>query len=232
MPRVKGMIARGASTFKARAVLPTVSWPNWSSLFSGAAPEIREGRGDFPSLFTVLKNHPGKAGGAVLFYEWEPLAGLCDDAAAEKRRIRSTAESAREVAAYIREKKPVFTAVVFDEPDGTGHEKRWGSRAYYRRLNEMDGYIGLIEDAVKEAGIYDETVFVISADHGGSFWGHGHNLPKQRAIPLIIRGRGVKEGFTIPPPVSICDIAPTMAAILGLEIPGEWTGRPLGDLFQ
>jgi len=29
----------------------------------------------------------------------------------------------------------------------------------------------------------------------------------------------------------LCDIAPTMAAILGLQIPSEWTGQVIWDIF-
>ncbi|MDR2551678.1 MAG: alkaline phosphatase [Treponema sp.] len=230
MPTVKRMIAQGSSAMNARAVLPTVSWPNWSSLFSGAPPELRTAK-DFPSIFTLLKKQkPG--GGAALFYEWGPLEDLCGGEEADKGRILSNEESARKVAAYIREKKPSLTAVVFNEPDGTGHSKRWGSRAYYGVLAELDGFIAAIEEAVREAGIYDSTVFMVSSDHGGTFWGHGYNIRKQREIPLVVYGGGIREGYVLSSPVSICDLAPTMALILGLEIPREWTGRPLTEIFK
>jgi arylsulfatase A-like enzyme len=96
----------------------------------------------------------------------------------------------------------------------------------------LDGLIAVIEQAVKDAGIYDSTVFILSADHGGSFRGHGANFPKQRKIPLVMYGPGIKEGFVILSPVSICDIAPTMAALLGMEIPPEWTGCLLQEIFK
>jgi arylsulfatase A-like enzyme len=89
----------------------------------------------------------------------------------------------------------------------------------------------LIEQGVKDAGIYDTTVFMLSADHGGIGWGHGFNSPQQRRIPLIIYGSGIREGFTIPS-ADICDIAPTMASVLGLQIPSEWTGKSLEEIFR
>ena len=119
--------------------------------------------------------------------------------------------------------------MVFNEPDHTGF---WGCPSYYAKLAELDGFIAIIEQAVRDAGIYDNTIFILSADHGGTIWGHGSNIPRHRRIPLIIYGNNIKEGFVIPARRSICDIAPTMAVILGLEIPAEWTGLPLLGIFK
>ncbi|MCL1814262.1 MAG: alkaline phosphatase [Treponema sp.] len=246
MPTVKRMISGGASSLDTRCVMPSISWPNWSSLFCGTPPERRTGEvkreasenraaktiDDFPSIFSVVNSgKTAERSGPAFFYEWGELQKICPDEAAEKFRIQSDLESARRIAVHIMEKKPVFTAVVFDEPDPTGHSVRWGSKAYYAKLAELDNLVAVIEQAVIDAGIYDSTVFVLSADHGGLFRGHGSNISSHRKIPLVIYGGGIKKGFAIPSPTSICDIAPTMAAILGLEAPLEWTGRALTKIF-
>jgi predicted AlkP superfamily pyrophosphatase or phosphodiesterase len=230
MPTVKRMIANGASSLDARCVMPSVSWPNWTSLFFGAAQE-NNALEEVPSIFTIVKNSL-QENTSVLFYEWGELQKVCSDETADKFAIISDLESAQKIAAYFIEKKPVFTAIVFDEPDHTGHSKGWGSRAYYDKLTEMDGFIAIIEQAVKDAGVYDSTLFVLSADHGGSFRGHGSNTSKHRRIPLVIFGNGIKTGYSIPSPLSICDITPTMAAILELEAPPEWIGNILTDIFR
>ena len=169
---------------------------------------------------------------SVFFYEWHELQNICPEDITEKKTILSDIESAGLVAGYIIENKPVFTAVVFNEPDSVGHNKRWGSAAYYDKLTELDSFIAVLEQAVKDAGIYDNTVFVLSSDHGGSLWGHGFNTRRQRRIPLIIFGSNIKEGYVIPAPGRIYDIAPTMAAILGLEVPVEWTGQIISGVFR
>jgi arylsulfatase A-like enzyme len=245
MPTVKRMMAQGAWSLDARNVMPAVSWPNWASLFCGAAPEQRASFAKqeasknravkiidyFPTIFTVVKNS-GQEKKAVFFYEWDELQKICPDPATEKQQILSDIESAGKIAAYIIEQKPFFTAVSFTEPDDTGHAKKWGSAAYYAKLAEMDNLIAVIEQAVKDAGIYDSTVFVLSADHGGIGRGHGANFPVNRKIPMVFYGSGIKEGFAIPPPVRNYDITPTMAALLGMEIPSEWTGRILYEIFK
>ncbi|MDR0312071.1 MAG: glycosyltransferase [Treponema sp.] len=229
MPTVKRMMANGSSSLEARSVMPCISWPNWSSLFFGTPPKQRTSN-PFPSIFTVVKNS-GQINTPVFFHEWGKLDEICSDETAVKIRIGSNLGSVQSIAAYFIENKPVFTAISFDQPDYTGHRKMWGSEAYYAKLTELDGYIAIIEEAVREAGVYDSTVFVLSADHGGTFYLHWLNTDKHRNIPLVFFGRGIKEGYNIPSPISICDIAPTMAAILGLEAPPEWTGQALRDIL-
>ncbi len=129
-------------------------------------------------------------------------------------------------------KRPVFTAIVFNEPDPTGHANGWGSKAYYDKLSLLDNFVAIIEQAVKDSGIYDSTVFVFSSDHGGSFKGHGMNTSKHRKIPLIFYGAGIKKGYVIPFPTDIYDTTPSMTTILGLQAPQEWTGRPIFEIFD
>jgi len=230
MPTVKRMMTQGAWTLTARSVKPSVSWPNWSSVFFGTPPEQRN-KEDFPSIFTLLKNNE-MAKKSAFFHEWNELLKLYNVEAVNIQKIHSDIESAGKIASYIKEQKPIFIAMDFDEPDTTGHSIGWGSEAYYAKLEEMDNIIAIIEQAVKDAGIYDSTVFVLSADHGGTFRGHRSYFPKHYKIPMIFYGSGIKKGFKIPPPVNIYDITPTMAALLGMEIPPEWTGRTLHEIFK
>ena len=230
MPTVKRMMAGGASSLELRCVMPSNSWPNWAVLFSGALPENYD-TARVPSIVSLVKN-AGYEKNPVHFYEWTDMEQITPAEITDLHRIYTDLDSAKFVADYIRERKPVFTAVTLNEPDATGHKKRWGSASYYAKLKEIDGLIAIIEQAVIGVGIYDDTVFVLSADHGGVFWGHGRNSAKQREIPLIIYGRIIKAGYAIPPPLDIYDVAPTMAAILGLEIPKEWDGRPIAGILN
>jgi arylsulfatase A-like enzyme len=54
-----------------------------------------------------------------------------------------------------------------DNPDHVGHADGHDTPAYYVKLTELDGYIGRLVEAAKEAGIWDDTIIIISADHGG-----------------------------------------------------------------
>jgi len=236
MPTVKRMISDGTSSTETLSVMPSVSWPNWSSLFMGTPPEKRENN-NVSSIFSVVKESFSTVQEdfetqPVLFSEWKDLYNICPDETADKIEILSDYASAHKVASYILTKKPVFIAIVFNEPDTTGHLKGWGSKAYYDKLTLLDNFVAIIEQAVKDSGIYDSTVFVFSSDHGGSFKGHGMNTSKHRRIPLVFYGAGIKKGYVIPFPTDIYDITPTMTTILGLQVPQEWTGRPIYEIFD
>ena len=62
-------------------------------------------------------------------------------------------------------------------------------------MAELDGYIGQIIQAVKDAGIYDETIFIVTADHGGVNKGHGGKTMLEMETPFIICGKNVKKGY-------------------------------------
>ncbi|MDR2143234.1 MAG: alkaline phosphatase [Treponema sp.] len=249
MPTVKRMMAEGSSTLKAQSVLPTNSWPNWSTMFLGAPPEIhgymedkggkpffsgpiRDEFGFFPTIFGLLKSRRPESSIAI-FHEWDQIGLLCPPGAAEPIEyiadLSANPQAVERVALYLTEHKPVFTVIVFNEPDQIGHAKRHGSREYYATLERMDTYISRIEQAVKSGGFYEDTVFILTSDHGGWFSGHGYNIPKQRTIPFILYGKNIRRGFVIPEPVNIYDFTPTIAAIFGLDPPSVWTGRALKE---
>ena len=95
-----------------------------------------------------------------------------------------------------------------------------------------DIWLGKLLDAVKEAGLADNTAIVIMADHGEA-WGehknyfHGQDLfDEQLRVPLIIDipGQGARR---IDDPVSLVDVGPTLLDLVGAPIPDNMRGRSL-----
>ena len=128
--------------------------------------------GIFPTIFGLLREADPKAEIGCL-YEWEGIKYLVDTlslnyhAQAADYEKFPTALSDMAVK-YIKGKTPNLLAVVFDNPDHVGHADGHDTPAYYAKLVELDGYIGQIVEAAKEAGIWDDTVIIISSDHGAS----------------------------------------------------------------
>ena len=228
MPNLKKMINEGSSCMDVYNILPPVSGPNWHSLFKGT-PFDKQTADNFPSIMTLFKN-AGKD--TVYFYEWHGMKSISDADNIRSIRIKSDYESAVIISEYIKENKPAFTSIVYNEPDLTGHKKCYGSKSYYKKLELLDEFILLIRQAAIDAEIYDETVFIISSDHGGEMTGHYVNLKSIRKIPLVFFGKNIKQGHKITATAGIFDIAPTMAVIFGLDIPSEWTGAPVWEIFK
>jgi arylsulfatase A-like enzyme len=100
-----------------------------------------------------------------------------------------------------------------------------------------DELVGQIVDSLVACGRFDETVLVVTSDHGqelfdrGAF-GHGHQMHSEvLRIPLIVRAPGV-AAQVLDAPVSLVDLAPTLRELAGLPADSEAQGRSLVGLLQ
>lgn len=250
MPTVKQLAADGALTLSKRSVLPSASAINWASIFMGVPTEVHgyltwgsqrpdmqqpdgavKKHGIMPTIFQAIRNQHPEAN-LALFAEWNGIKHLVDTLSLDHFEQPQLAEMAPKASAYIREHKPELIAVVFDRPDHPGHDNGWGSKKYYEMMTTVDGYIAEIVKAVSDAGIADETVFVITADHGGIETRHGGTSMDEMLSPLVISGANVMPGRSITQLVMSPDITPTIAYILGIEPEEIWTGRPVVSAFS
>jgi len=96
-------------------------------------------------------------------------------------------------------------------------------RLYDGNLAYVDQEVGRLRAALESAGVWDETVVILTSDHGESlyqhgFIGHGFQLFEESIrVPLIIRfpdGKG-PSGKRVEGLVDLLDIAPTIADIFG-----------------
>ena len=86
--------------------------------------------------------------------------------------------------------------------------------------------------AIKEAGIWDETIIIVTADHGGIEKGHGGKTMQEMETAFIIAGKNVKKGYEFSESMMQFDCAATIAYIFGLEQPQVWIGRPMKQVFE
>ncbi len=78
----------------------------------------------------------------------------------------------------------------------------------------------------------DETVILVTSDHGGVGKGHGGETLAELEIPWIAYGKGVKPGVELDLPINTFDTPATAAWLLGAEIPYAWLGRPVKSAVQ
>lgn len=249
-PNMREMMAKGAWSLNARSVLPTSSSANWASMLGGAGPaqhgvinndwRVGEfsfptsvaGSGNFfPSIFQILADqHPDWEVGSV--YHWEGFGNLYDRRFVDYDAHGETeAETARLAADYIRARRPNFLFVHLDDVDHVGHAQGHGTAQYYAAVARADAHIGLIRQAVVDAGIMDQTVILVTSDHGGVGKGHGGATLAELEIPWIAYGKGVKPGFRLELPINTFDTPATAAWLLGAEIPYAWLGRPIRPIL-
>ncbi|HUT55137.1 MAG TPA: sulfatase [bacterium] len=97
-----------------------------------------------------------------------------------------------------------------------------------------DHWLGVLLDDLRQRGLLDNTLLIITADHGENvggekkFIGHGRKLYQTILnVPLIVAGPGIPQGRKISDPVELLDLSPTILAYLGLEPGARMEGREL-----
>jgi predicted AlkP superfamily pyrophosphatase or phosphodiesterase len=243
-PHLDGLVARGAHTFHARGVMPTESSPNWASMITGVGPEqhgvtsnkwqptkfeiaptVKGPGGFFPTIFAHLRAERPAAVSAV-FHDWDDFARLVEPGIVDlKQDLDGPVQTTDRAIAYVKEKKPQLTFVHLDHVDHAGHDKGHGTPEYYAAVEEADRLVGLLLKALEEAGILEQTVVLVTSDHGGVGKGHGGATLAEIEIPWIIAGPGIAAGKEIAAPVNTYDTAVTVAHLLGLKTQEAWVGR-------
>ncbi len=108
-------------------------------------------------------------------------------------------------------------------------------QAYDARVREADGELAATLDVLHDRGVLDETVVVVLSDHGEEFGEHQGWLHDQSVYdevvraPLIVRLPGSEHaGARVDAPVSLLDVAPTLADLAGVPTPdGAFEGTSL-----
>ncbi|WP_291913346.1 alkaline phosphatase [Chitinophaga sp. CB10] len=249
-PVMKQMMQEGAWTLEARSVLPSSSAVNWASMVMGAGPELHgytewdskvpelpsrvlDQYGMFPSIYTLLREQKPKAEIGVI-YSWQGIGHLFPKQAVNYSLGTKDNDSLATAAAidYLKAKQPDFLFIHFDEPDGVGHNIGHHTPEYYEQVKKNDALLGKIFQGIKDAGMWDNSIIILTADHGGIRKGHGGKSMDEMQIPWIIRGPGVKKNTQITNSVMTYDTAATIAWIFGLKTPQVWTGRPVTAAFK
>jgi arylsulfatase A-like enzyme/Flp pilus assembly protein TadD len=111
---------------------------------------------------------------------------------------------------------------------------RWADDAYSGEVAFADHCVGEVLDKLKQLRLYDSTLIVITGDHGEMLGEHGelnHGFfiyESALKVPLVIRvPRATTPSRQVDPPVSLIDIVPTVAALVGAPTPKQVQGVDL-----
>ena len=247
MPATRALMEQGCYTLKKRTVLPSVSAPNWASMFMGATTELTgwtnngeraplepayvNENGVFPTIFSLIREQMPKAKTACIF-EWGGIRPLVDEKAIDHCVQLKPENIAAASVEHIKKEKPDFMAIIYDDPDHVGHSKGHDTAEYYTRMEELDGCLAEIIAAIKEAGIYDDSIIIVTSDHGGIGHGHGGQSMMEMETPFIIAGKNIKQGGEFSEVMLQQDTAHTLAEAFGLKVPQMWSGNSMSQVFE
>jgi arylsulfatase A-like enzyme len=110
---------------------------------------------------------------------------------------------------------------------------------YDGEVRYTDDQIGRLLQSIKQLGLEEGTITMLTGDHGEEFWehggtAHGHTLYDELLrIPLVIRYPGhVKASCRIETQTGHIDLMPTLLDLAGLPPCGQCTGRSLVPLMN
>lgn len=126
---------------------------------------------------------------------------------------------------------------------GKGHgefseqEREETRKLYDAGILQLDDELGRLFRFIDERFGYDDTLVIVTSDHGEAFFEHGKfthgqdQYQEQLRVPLIVRGGPVPGGLRVDSPTSIIDIAPTIfaaarvaprSAVPGVDLASYW----------
>ena len=115
--------------------------------------------------------------------------------------------------------------------------KKWID-GYDTGIKYMDDHIGMILDALEDQGVLDDTVVIVSADHGENqgelnVYGDHHTADHITSrIPLIIRWPGLAGGRVDKGLHYNLDLPPTISAMIGARVPSRWDGQSFSGVIS
>lgn len=108
------------------------------------------------------------------------------------------------------------------------------NRLYDGEVAYLDAHVGHLIRALKEWGLYDEALIVLTSDHGEEFnehggFSHGETLYREQiAVPLVVKYPGsAHRGLVDDAPARLLDVAPTVLDTIGLSVPTTMQGLSL-----
>ncbi len=215
----------------ARTVVPSITMTSHTSMLSGAPPEVHGvlwnryqpwRQIEVPTLFDACAAERLRCG---LMAGKRKFAHFAEGESGVDRYVFAPDAAAvlEATLVYLRERSPDFVMIHLAEVDFTGHAHGWGSHEQRSAIERIDGLLGSF---IVAAAAADERPLrlLVTADHGGSDTGHDSASMDDVEIPWILWGHGIRSGV-ISDEVSTLDTAATVAALLGVEPPGEGVSR-------
>lgn len=233
-PFIREMMTRGAYTLSASSMYPSVTLPCHLSIFHSIPPQ-RHGtttNAYMPPVHSVkglfeLLHDAGKQ--CAMFYGWEPIRDVSrPDSLVHAEYIWSYARESVDQAltaralSCIREENPDFVFLyLVDTDEKGGHDHGWMTKAYCERIHTA---IGCVQSVLEQVG--EAYTVIVTSDHGGHDRTHGTLLPEDMTIPMFFFGEAFTPGRQLKN-VTLLDIAPTIAQIMGVVPAKGWEGRSL-----
>ncbi|MGQ9467184.1 MAG: alkaline phosphatase family protein [Anaerolineae bacterium] len=243
MSRLNELRREGAD-LSVRVGQPSLSYPSWTVIASGTWQEISgvttnwyEGEVRVDTIFKAARDAGTPAvvvgsGGWKQLYgshltEFVEVPGPEDENAPPEAWAQMDSDSLRLAMQVLDDYPEGLILVYFGGTDELAHLYGGVSSQYLGEVQKVDEYIGRLAERLD----LEKDVLIVTADHGHvDRGGHGGWEKEVLHVPLVMVGKAIRRGAYTERLQA--DIAPTVAALLGLPIPVHAQGRPLVEMLE
>lgn len=258
-------LAREGFLFR-RVIAPCPSTlPSHCSMLTGTIPPFHgvHNNGTYRlhdsnvTLAEVLKQEGYATAAVVGAFVLDPQFGLAqgfdyydadlqeDTGSVQVLNERPAEQVSRKAIAWLEEHadEPTFLFLHYFDPHfpytppGT-FSTTWSDAPYAGEIAYADHWIAEVIAKLKELGLYDSALIIVTSDHGESLVEHGELTHgyfiyhSTTMVPLIIKPPGQWEPSTIEDNVALIDIVPTILDCAGIPTPRHIHGESLAPYFS
>jgi 2,3-bisphosphoglycerate-independent phosphoglycerate mutase len=240
MPYLNELRANGSSA-KMHSEAPSYSEPGYSTILTGAWPELNDGPAlnldyeEIPTftqddLFTAVhdKGFRTAISGYYWFEKLVPQASVDFSFYTPGEDAKADNDVVEAATPFLQNSAIKLVLVHIDQVDYAGHHQggpqspNWDTAA-----KTSDNLLLFIANQID----LEKDTLVVFSDHGHIMaGGHGGQDPDILIEPFVIAGAGVKKG--VETEINMVDIAPTLAALLGARLPASAQGQVRTDLVE
>ena len=235
-PNIDRIFKDNALRYNCHSEYITVSAQNWGSILCGVPYDVhgftngsieeneRDSASANGSVFRFVRNAMPDAQLAS-FCHWDPINhGIIEnDINVEKYHRGTDPLVTQQIVKYFEDgNKPALMFVQLDDCDGAGHSYGGFSKQYYKAVTTADRQIGEIYDAIGKAGLLENGLFIVVADHGECETGHGGTTVEESSVIVAAAGKSVNN-VTLPEGTCNRDVAAITLHALGIEKPANMT---------
>jgi predicted AlkP superfamily pyrophosphatase or phosphodiesterase len=202
----------------------------------------------FPCVFAEIKKQRGSTAKTKMANAWdwfinignisipgsldEEIFCLSADGSLEDG-VRCDIENTQHALRFIREDFDLIF-LHYNSIDEAGHIEGFCSQDYIDRVSNVNRFIHMLLDELKDKGVLENTFVILCADHGaenGTKW-HGEWDDDNLTVPFFVMGPGVKKGYQIKSYMNNLDIPATVLNLMGLTPNPLWRSKPIIDFLN
>lgn len=242
-PNLDRIFENGAAAYDVYTSIPSISAECWGAMLHGVTPDLHrltngiassvpyDPESLFPSVFRIIRENDPDCELAS-FCNWNPINyGIIENGLGVHKDTASDGPLCDKICDYLAEHDPKFLFVQFDEVDGAGHGHGYGTEKHLQQITITDGYIARIWEMYEKRGFADDTLFIVTADHGGFGHSHGGITEEEMRVMFALRGKTVEKGG-VPENMQIRDSASIVLHALGYKQSENWTSLVPTGVFE